>query len=84
MSNMIQSSGNGDWIRHLNSRFDEHQRWLLEQLNYKADKEDVDKLESKIEKVENRTNKLAVKQAGIAGSVAIVLGYFKFLITGNW
>ena len=47
-------------------------------------KEDLDKLEVKVERVEGRTNKLAVKQAGIASTVAIVLGYFKFLITGDW
>jgi len=76
--------GNGDWMRHLDQKFDEHQRWLQEQLNYKVNKEDINKLESKIEKIEIKTNKLAIKQAGIAGTVAIILGYFKFLITGSW
>jgi len=79
---------NGDWIRHLDKKFEDHQKWMVEhmtgRLDKKADKDCLEKVEEKVEKIQSKTNKLAVKQASIAGSVAIVLGYFKFLITGHW
>ena len=81
------AEGNGDWLRHLDMKFEEHQRWLLDHLNEKldekADKEDVEELDSRIEKVESRTNKLAIKQAGISGTVSVLTLWVKSLFTGS-
>lgn len=86
MSNSTPS--NGDWLRHLDKKFEDHQKWLLEhitdRLDTKADKDDLNDLEDRVKTVESKTNKLAVKQAGIAGVMTILLGYFKYLVTGQW
>jgi len=62
-----------DWLMHLDNKLTN----IADKLDSKADRETVAELES-------RTNRLAVKQAGISGTMIVVMGYFKYLITGNW
>ena len=75
---MPDSNGNrttNEWLRHIDESNTEAHNRILDKLDKKSDKGDVDKLEKRVGEVEKKTGRLAVKQAGIAGAMsALALG----------
>ena len=64
-----------DWLMHIDCKITEGFDGIRNKIDTKADKEDVDKLEDKIEAVEKKTNRIELKMAGVAGIMATgVLG----------
>lgn len=70
-----------EWIRHLDTKIDDQVRNLDAS---KADNKDVTALIDRVKILEERTTKLLIKQASIAGGMGVAITVIKFLLTGTW
>jgi hypothetical protein len=75
MPNGDEFWNNQEWFRYLANKQDEHFRHLLNQLVLKSDKADC-------RRDRQRINHLAVKVAGIAGVISLVIGLTGWLVGG--
>ena len=68
-----------DWLIHIDRKLTA----IDSKLDTKTDKHDHQRLEDRVEAVETKTNNLAVKQAGIAGSMSVVALWLKSHLFGG-
>jgi len=62
-----------EWLRVIHTENEKSHRFLAEQLSKKADKEDIDKLEDRVDRVETKAHNQAIKLTSIATTVALMV-----------
>jgi hypothetical protein len=72
-----------EWLISINDKIDRLSRDIVSKLETKATNEDLERIEGRVDRVESKTDKLAIKQAGIAGTVSLVFMWFKAQIFGG-
>ena len=71
-----------EWLRHIDETNSRDHRAIIEKLDNKVDQERCDRREDRLEALEDKHQNLAVKVAGIAGGISIVIGIAGWIFGG--
>lgn len=69
---MPDSNGNRtihEWLRHIDGKLDH----IRDKLDAKTDKGDHDRLENRVDGIDQKHHNLSIKVAGIAGGISLVI-----------
>ena len=76
MPNGDENWNNQEWFRYLSTKIDVIKDNMVS-------KDDLERVEGRVQRVEDKTSRLAVKQAGIAGAASMVGIWIKSTFFGS-